>query len=143
MFTIAFYIFSALLSYTDIKSYTIPNISIGTLFVFLLIFGFFESRLDPYGFALAFGVLALFIIILMISPKLNIGGGDIKYMMVVAIYLEPILFALFILLSGIVQTIFLIYFQKIKGRLETPMVPAMFIAVILAEMSFYLGIYPF
>lgn len=71
-----------------------------------------------------------------------LGGGDIKYMMLVGLYISPILFPLFLLCTGIIQTLFLFYFQKIKKRRVAPMVPAMFMAVILSEIAFKLGVYP-
>ena len=71
-----------------------------------------------------------------------LGGGDIKYMMLVALFIPPILFPLFLLLAGVVQTLFLLYFQQIKKRRVAPMVPAMFLAVILSEIAFSLGVYP-
>jgi len=71
-----------------------------------------------------------------------LGGGDIKYMMLIALYLNPFLFSLFILLTGIIQTCFLIFFQKFKRRRVAPMVPAMFLAVILCELAFTIGVYP-
>lgn len=83
----------------------------------------------------------LFVIILLIMPKTILGGGDIKYMMVIAIYLEPILFPLFLLVTGIVQMLFLIFYQKYKKRRVAPMAPAMFIAVILSKIFFAVGLY--
>lgn len=71
-----------------------------------------------------------------------LGGGDIKYMMLIALYLNPYLFPLFILLTGVVQTLFLLFFQKFKRRRVAPMVPAMFIATALSELANYLGVYP-
>ncbi len=63
-------------------------------------------------------------------------------MMLVAIYLKPILFVLFILVTGIVQTIFLAYKQLYKQRRVAPMVPAMFIAVIITEILYLFGVFP-
>lgn len=143
MFSISFYIFSFLLSYTDCTRYKIPNITIATSLLFLLIFGWFEGKLEFISFILSFAILIFFIILLIIMPKMILGGGDIKYMMLIAIYIQPILFPLFLLSTGIVQIFFLIYFQQIKKRRVAPMAPAMFLAVIVTELLFYLGVYPF
>lgn len=141
IFTLSFYIFSILFAYTDCTKYKIPNISVLTLFIFLLLFGFFENKLNLYSFITAFTILFFFIIILLIMPRIILGGGDIKYMVLVAIFLEPLLFPLFLLLTGIVQLIFLLYFQKIKKRRVAPMAPAMFLAVIFTQILYSCDLY--
>ncbi len=125
------------------KRHIVPNITIGTLFIFLLLFGFFENRLNIYSFAIAIAVLIFFIILILLKPNMVLGGGDIKYMMVVAFFLEPLLFPLFLVVTGILQALFIIYFQKIKNKKESPMIPAMFLAVIICQVSFFTNIYPF
>ena len=79
---------------------------------------------------------------MLLKPTMILGGGDIKYMMLVAIYLEPILFPMFILITGVVQTLFLVYKQYYKKRRVAPMVPAMFLAVVITEILFIFSIYP-
>jgi len=143
IFHISFYIFSLLVSYTDCTRYKIPNITIFTLLIFLLIFGYFEDQLSLYSFLISFTILTFFVIMLLIMPKTILGGGDIKYMMVIAIYIEPLLFPLFLLSTGIIQMLFLIYYQKIKKRRVAPMAPAMFLAVIITKLLFLLKIYSF
>lgn len=143
LFDISFYIFSFLLSYLDCTKYKIPNITLFTLLLFLLIFGYFENQLNLYSFIISFAILIFFVIILLISPKIILGGGDIKYMMVIAIYIQPLLFPLFLLFTGISQMFFLLYFQKIKKRRVAPMAPAMFLAAISVELVNKLGFYPF
>ena len=69
-----------------------------------------------------------------------LGGGDIKYMMVAGFYLEPLLFPFFLLISGIVQMLFLIFFQKFKKRRTAPMVPAMLIAAAVSEAMFIMEV---
>jgi len=141
IFSISFYIFSLLLSYTDCTRYKIPNITIITLFIFLLIFGFLENKLNLYSFVILFVILLFFVTILIIMPKIILGGGDIKYMMVIAIFLEPLLFPLFLLLTGVIQLLFLLYYQKLKKRRVAPMAPAMFLAVIFTKVLYESGIY--
>ena len=143
IFTLSFYIFSLLVSYTDCTRYKIPNITLITLLLFLIIYGVIESKLSPYSIIISFTILIFFVIMLLVIPKMILGGGDIKYMMVIAIYLEPLLFPLFLLMTGIIQMIFLIFFQKFKKRRVAPMAPAMFLAVILSELLFKLEIYSF
>lgn len=142
MFSLSFYIFSLLLVYTDCTKYKIPNITLGTLFIFLLIFGYFENSLNPYSFAISFIMLLFFIALILLMPKSIIGGGDIKYFLVICIYLEPILIPLFLLNTGITQMFFLIFYQRIKKRRVAPMAPAIFLAVVFTETLFKLGIYP-
>lgn len=60
-----------------------------------------------------------------------LGGGDIKYIMVIAIFLEPILFPFFLITTGLTQSMFLIYAQYVKKKKVAPMVPAMLLAVII------------
>lgn len=77
--------------------------------------------------------------------KLNlgyIGGGDIKYLLIIAIYLEPLAFALFLVLSGLLQLLFLVFYKKIKKRRFAPMVPAMVLAVAFTEIAYMIGVYP-
>jgi len=143
MVTLSFYIFSAFLSYTDCTRYRVPNVMILTCSIFLLVFGFFENRLTLFSFVIPLAILVFFVIVILLKRTMILGGGDIKYMMLVGFYLEPFLFPLFLLLAGIFQGIFLIYFQKIKKRRVAPMVPAMFLAAIFTEISFLLEIYPF
>lgn len=143
IFQLSFFIFSFFLSYSDCVRYRIPNTTLLTLFIFLVIFGYFENQLSIYSFIVSFAILIFFVIILIIMPKIILGGGDIKYMMVIAIYLSPLLFPLFLLLTGILQMIFLIYFQRIKKRRVAPMAPAMLLAVIVSKILFITGIYSF
>lgn len=143
LFHLSFYIFSFLLSYTDCTRYKIPNITLSTLLIFLIIFGYLENQLNLYSFIISTLILIFFVIILLVMPKSILGGGDIKYMMVIAIYIEPLLFPLFLLFTGLIQMLFLIFFQKIKKRRVAPMAPAMFISVILTKLFFILGFYSF
>lgn len=113
-----------------------------TSFILLMFFGIVEQQLNIYSFAVSISVLLFFIILLILKPKMILGGGDIKYMMLTALYLKPFLFPLFLLTTGLVQTGFLIYKQYYKKRRIAPMVPAMFSAVIITEILYFLGIYP-
>ena len=141
IFNISFFIFSILLSYLDCTKYKIPNITLFTLFIFLITFGFLENSINLYSFALALVILVFFVIILILMPKAILGGGDIKYIMVIAIYLEPILFPLFLLCTGLCQMLFLIYYQKVKKRRVAPMAPAIFLAVIICQSLNSFGFY--
>lgn len=140
--TISFYIFSTILALLDCKRYFVPNNILVTLLLFILIFGYFEEHLNIISFIISLSVLLFFVIILLINRKIILGGGDIKYMMVVALYINPLVFPLFILLTGIVQTLFLLFYQKLKGRRVAPMVPAMLIATALSELLYIWGVYP-
>ena len=141
MFILTFYLFGFLLSYLDCTKFIVPNVILATCLVLLLFFGYFEQQLNIYSFILSILVLLFFIVLMILKPSMILGGGDIKYMMLVAIYIEPVLFALFILTTGIIQTIFLIYKQYYRKRRVAPMVPAMFISVFITEMLYLFDIY--
>jgi leader peptidase (prepilin peptidase) / N-methyltransferase len=85
--------------------------------------------------------LLFFISIMLINRRLIIGGGDIKYMMIVGLYLGVSSFALFLIITGIIQTLALVYTQKIKKRKLVPMVPIMFLAVIVTEILVIFNFY--
>lgn len=140
MFTISFYIFSLFLSYTDFTRFIVPNFLIGTLALFLLLFGMIENRLDVSAFVLPFIILLFFIAIMLINRQLILGGGDIKYMMLVGLYLGIPSFAVFLIVSGILQTLALLYVQKVRKRKIAPMVPLMFLAVIIVQILENFGI---
>ncbi|QKJ27037.1 prepilin peptidase, putative TadV [Aliarcobacter cibarius] len=141
MFTIVFYIFSLFLSYTDFKKFLVPNNLIMTMSLMLLVFGFFESKIYISSIILAFVILLFFIIVMLLNRQLIIGGGDIKYMMLVGLYLGVSSFALFLIITGILQTFALLYMQKIEKRKVAPMVPLMFISVFIVELLVKFDIY--
>jgi len=141
IFSLSFYIFSLFISFFDCKKRLIPNQLLITLTVLLIIFGYYENNLNLYSFAISLSILIFFVIIIIAIPRMILGGGDIKYFMVVAIYLPPLYFPLFLLFSGIAQFIFLFYFQKIKKRRTAPMGPAIFLAVVVTDIINYLGLY--
>jgi Flp pilus assembly protein protease CpaA len=109
----------------------------------LVIFGIFESKIYISSIILTLIVLLFFIVLLLLKPQLILGGGDIKYMMLVAFYLGVQAFALFLIITGILQTLALLYVQNVKKRRVAPMVPMMFLSVIIVEILIYLEIYPF
>lgn len=141
MFVISFYIFSLFLSYTDFKRFIVPNDLILTLTLMLLVFGLLESKIYISSIILVFTILALFIGILLINRTQILGGGDIKYMMLVGLFLGVEKFFLFLIISGVLQSLALLYKQQIKKRRVAPMVPMMFLAVIVVEILITLNIY--
>lgn len=142
LFTLSFYFLSVILVYFDCKRFLVPNEIIFSLFSLLIVFGIIEEQLTIYSFMVCLLILVFFVILLLVSKNIILGGGDIKYMMIVGLYIEPILFPLFLLISGILQTLFLLFFQKFRKRRIAPMVPAMFIAVILTQAAYKLEVYP-
>ena len=138
MFDIIFYVFSSLLAYLDYKKFIVPNVIVLTLFVMLIIFGLFESRLNIYSIFISLAILLFFSGIILINRKMVLGGGDIKYMMIIAIFLEPILFPFFLVITGIVQSFFLIFAQAVRKKSKAAMVPAMLISVIISQQLQYL-----
>lgn len=143
MFTIIFYIFSIFLSYTDFKKFLVPNNILITMSIMLLIFGLFESKLYISSIILSLLVLLFFIVIMLLNRQLILGGGDIKYMMVAALYLGVQPFALFLVITGIFQTLALLYMQKVRKRKIAPMVPMMFLSTIIVDILVVKDIYPF
>jgi leader peptidase (prepilin peptidase) / N-methyltransferase len=100
----------------------------------LLVFGFFESKIYISSIVLSLLILSFFIVIMLINRQFIIGGGDIKYMMIVGLYLGLSSFALFLIVTGILQTITLLYIQNVNKRKIAPMVPVMFLSVIITEI---------
>ena len=143
MFGISFYIFSLILSYTDFKKFIVPNDLIISMSIMLLIFGFIESKIYISSIILSSLVLLFFIAIMLINRQIILGGGDIKYMMIVALYLEIQSFAIFLVITGLLQTFALLYMQKIRKRRIAPMVPIMFLSTIIVEILVALHLYPF
>ena len=141
MFAINFYIFSAFLSYTDLKKFIVPNTTLLSMVIMMLIFGLFESKITSSSILLSLSILLFFIVLLLLSPKTILGGGDIKYMMVIGLYLGVEAFALFLIVTGVLQSLALLYVQKVKMRKIAPMVPIMFLSVIIVETLIALEIY--
>ena len=142
LFTLTFFFHSIILVYFDCKRRLVPNEIVVSLFFTLSVFGIVENRISIYSFVVCLLILFFFVIILLVSKNMILGGGDIKYMMAVGLFLEPLQFPLFLLISGILQTLFLLYFQKFRKRRVAPMVPAMFIAVIMTLLAYELEVYP-
>lgn len=107
----------------------------------LLIFGFLESKIYISSIILSLIILLFFIAIMLINRQFIIGGGDIKYIMIVGLYLGVSSFALFLIITGILQTFALLYMQKIENRKIAPMVPMMFLSVIIVEILVKFGFY--
>lgn len=143
MFTISFYIFSIFLSYTDFKKFLVPNNIVIAMSIMMLTFGFLESKIYISSIVLPFIVLIFFILILLLKRDIILGGGDIKYMMIIALYLDIQSFALFLVFTGIFQTLSLLYVQKIKKHKIAPMVPCMFLAVVIVDILVVSKVYPF
>lgn len=142
MFSISFYIFSLFLSYTDFKKFLVPNDLLITMSIMLLTFGFLDSKIYISSIVLSLIVLLFFCAIMLINRNIILGGGDIKYMMLVALYLPLKSFALFLLVTGILQSLVLLYVQQIKKRKIAPMVPMMFLAVVIVELLVLAELYP-
>ena len=143
MFEIIFYVFSLVLAYLDYKKYIVPNNILITMFAMLIIFGLLEDRLNLYSFFISFALLLFFSGLILINRKMVLGGGDIKYIMVVAIFLEPILFPFFLIITGIVQSFFLIFMKLVKNKQIAAMVPAMLISVVISVWLYQSPLFPF
>ncbi|WP_164968648.1 prepilin peptidase [Arcobacter sp. F155] len=142
MFTIVFYIFSSFLAFLDYKKFLIPNNILLAMSVMLITFGLLESKIYISSIILSLLVLLFFVVILLLNRTQILGGGDIKYMMVIALYLGVKPFAVFLVVTGLVQTFALLYKQMLMKRRVAPMAPAMFISVAIVDMMIYFKIYP-
>lgn len=129
------------MSFTDLKKFLVPNDLIITMSLMLLVFGFIESKIYISSIVLSLIILSFFILVMLINRQLIIGGGDIKYMMIVGLYLGVSSFALFLIITGLLQTITLLYIQNVNKRKIAPMVPVMFLSVILSEILIKYNIY--
>ncbi len=87
-------------------------------------------------------VLLFFIALLLLNKNASVGGGDIKYYMVIALYLNPFLFAIFLIVTGLMQTLALIFRQFFQKRRVVAMGPVIFASVIITEFLNYLGVIP-
>lgn len=143
MFTISFYIFSIFLSYTDFKRFVVPNNIVIAMTIMMLIFGYLESKIYISSILLSLGVLLFFILIILLKRDMILGGGDIKYMMIIALYLDIQSFALFLVFTGTLQTLSLLYIQKIRKHKIAPMVPLMFLSVVIVDILVLTKVYPF
>lgn len=143
MFTITFYIFSLFLSFTDYKYYLVPNIMTKSMLALMVIFGLLEGTLHINSIIVAFIVIVFFVVLILIDKKMTLGGGDIKYIALVALYLSPLEFAYFLILSGILQTLHLTYTKVVLKKNEGYMVPAIFLAAMLTDVAFKNGLLPF
>lgn len=118
-----------------------PNSIIGTMTLMLLYMGWIEDKIYISSFIVPVLILLFFIIILLLMPKIILGGGDIKYMMVVGLFLPYLLFPLFLIVSGSLQTVALLYTQKVQKRRVVAMVPLMFISVLITQWIVFMGWY--
>ena len=142
MFYFTFYIFSLLLSYTDCKRFIVPDIILLSMTIMLLYFGLIEEQIYLSSFIVPIIVFCLFIVILLLMPKTILGGGDIKYILIISLYLPWMLFPLFLIISGLLQTVALLFTQKLHKRRIIAMVPLMFISVIITQILNYYGLNP-
>lgn len=144
MFTFIFYSFSLYLSYTDIKKFRVPNQVVFIMASLLVISGFIENKIDIYSFILPALILAFFVVILLLMPKMILGGGDIKFIMVIGLYLGYTIFPIFLIVSGLLQSSVLYYLQhlKEKKRRVAPMVPIMVLSVLISEAITFFGFNP-
>lgn len=136
MITITFYIFAFLLSYIDFKKFLVPDLLLLTMTILLLFFKIVENQIYVSSFITPLIILILYIIILLLFPKSILGGGDIKYSLVIAFYLPFMIFPYFLIVSGILQSIAIFINQKIRKRKILPMVPIMSISVLICELYF-------
>lgn len=142
MYSLSFYVFSLFISYSDWKTFRIPNTIIYTMSFFLVVFGILENRLTLSSFIMPILILLLFISLILIFKNSSIGGGDIKYYVVIALYLDYFSFFVFLIIAGVLQTMALLIKQKIQNRRFVAMAPFIFLAVIMTEILNLNGVLP-
>ncbi len=143
MFAITFYVFSLFLSFTDYKYYLVPNTMTKAMLALMIIFGLLEGQLQFNSIIVALLVIIFFVVLILINKEMTLGGGDIKYIALVALFLSPLAFAYFLIISGVLQAIHLAYTKQVLKRNEAYMVPAIFAAVVITDMAFKNGMLPF
>ncbi len=140
MVLFTFYIFSLLLSYTDCKKFIVPNIIIGTMFLMVLFFGIIEQKIYLSNLIVALLILLLFMVLFLFNRNIMIGGGDIKYLLVAAFYLKFTVFPVFMIISGLLQTLAILYTQNVRKRRFVPMVPIMFVSIVITDILVFFGL---
>jgi Flp pilus assembly protein protease CpaA len=135
-----FYFFSLILSYNDCTKYKVPNNIVIIFISSLLLLKIIAFKLTFSLFILPFIILILFILILLIFPKYILGGGDIKYFIIISFYLnDPLIFSYFLIISGILQSFWIFYRQKYKKRRVAPMIPILLFSVFLIDLFLLFG----
>lgn len=102
--------------------------------VMLLIFGILESKVYLNSIILCFITFILFVILILYKRQIVFGGGDIKYIMIVALFLNIEAFGYFLFITGIFQSLLMIFFNRVLKRNIVPMVPSMFLSVIIIDI---------
>lgn len=142
MFSITFYVFSLFLSFTDYKYYLVPNNMMKAMFVLMVIFGFLENSLQLSSVVVSFLVVVFFVGLILINRTMTLGGGDIKYIAIVALYFTPLLFAYFLIISGVLQSLQLYFSKSIQKKSQAYMVPAIFLAAVITDVLWVMGLIP-
>lgn len=131
--SISFYLISLALVLTDIKHYRIPNILVLFLLVSVLFFRFIDGDLSFFDFFPSIFLIFIFWIFDKFRFGL-VGGGDIKYMMVASLYLGYLVFPYFLIVFGILATLFILFWQKSKPNKDVPMMPTLALGVLVCEL---------
>jgi Flp pilus assembly protein protease CpaA len=100
----------------------------------IVTFGLLDGSATIYYVILPLFLIMFFYIVYLFGLGF-VGGGDIKYLILISMYINhPLKFAWYLIISGILQLLFLLFYQKVKKRRFVPMVPAMFVAVVLCDI---------
>jgi Flp pilus assembly protein protease CpaA len=142
--TALFYVISLILTYFDITKFRVPNLLVLPLMTLLIgdIF-IIQSSINWLQVGLFIMTFVIITLLILLKQQVMFGGGDIKYLLAVSLYIDIFLFPLFLVLSGIFQSLTLFYIQSIKQRRIAPMVPAMFLAVASSELLYFTKLYPY
>lgn len=133
IFKTIFYAISAYLSYQDIKTKNISNLLQSILYIFVLVSNIYLDVFSIYSLLLSIFVFVFFVFLSVINPKLDFGGADMKFYAIVILYLPLLYVPYFILITGIVQLVSIIIYQKIKNEKEAPQIPFILLSVIITE----------
>ncbi len=138
------------ISFIDLKHKIIPDSILILLFIVGVIYNIINPELTILNSALGFFAVSVPLFILALITNGGMGGGDIKLMAVVGIFLgwKLVLISLFIAsLLGSIVGISLMLFKQIKRKEHIPFGPflaaGIFIAILYGNMiwDWYLGQY--
>jgi len=142
MVALTFYIFSLFLSYTDYKYYLVPNNMMIAMLLLMGVFAFFEDTILISSIVVSFLVFVFFVSLILINRTMTLGGGDIKYIAIVALYFSPLHFAYFLIVSGLLQSVQIYFAKNIQKNSQAYMVPAIFLGVVITDILLAMGLIP-
>jgi len=106
------------------------------------VFAFFEDTILISSIVVSFLVFVFFVSLILINRTMTLGGGDIKYIAIVALYFSPLHFAYFLIVSGLLQSVQIYFAKNIQKNSQAYMVPAIFLGVVITDILLAMGLIP-